>query len=190
MSETNEQQNLQEWIIAAQKGKTAAQKMIYSRFYGYGMSISIRYAQNEAEAEEILNDTYIKVFKNLDKYSPNLSFKAWFRRILINTSIDYHRKYQKYHHTLGITHAQGVSIETDAISEMSAQEILILVQDLAPSYRMVFNLYVIEGYKHKEIGEKLGITEATSRATLATARHKLQKSILKTQQFNQKKNNG
>jgi FixJ family two-component response regulator len=69
-----------------------------------------------------------------------------------------------------ITHAQGISVETDMISNMSAQEILKLVQELAPSYRMVFNLYVVEGYKHREVAEKLGIIEATSRATFATAR--------------------
>jgi RNA polymerase sigma-70 factor (ECF subfamily) len=91
---------------------------------------------------------------------------------------------------LGITHAQGVSVETDTISNMSAQEILKLVQELAPSYRMVFNLYVVEGYKHKEVAEQLGITEATSRATFATARHKLQKMILDTQKFNQRRANG
>jgi len=186
----NEKQDLQEWIVAARKGKTAAQREIYKRFYTYGMSISIRYAENQEEAEEIVNDTYIKVFKNLNKYSLNLSFKAWFRRILINTAIDYHRKYQKYKYTLGITHAQGVSVDTNTISDLAAQEILELVQKLSPSYRMVFNLYIIEGYKHREVGEKLGITEATSRATLATARHKLQKMILDTQKFNQRKANG
>ena len=190
MPKPHEKQDLQEWIVAARKGKTVAQREIYKQFYAYGMSIAIRYAENEAEAEEIVNDTYMKVFKNLDSYVPNLSFKAWFRRILINTAIDYHRKYQKYKYTLGITHAQGVSVETDTISNMSAQEILKLVQELAPSYRMVFNLYVVEGYKHKEVAEQLGITEATSRATFATARHKLQKMILDTQKFNQRRANG
>lgn len=190
MPKPEENQDLQAWIVAAKKGKTAAQREIYKHFYGYGMSIAIRYAQHGEEAEEILNDTYMKVFKNLHKYTPNLSFKAWFRRILINTAIDYHRKYQKYRHTMGITHAYGVSIASDTISDISAKEILKLVQKLAPSYRMVFNLYVIEGYKHREVAEKLGITEGTSRATLATARHKLQKMILDTQNFNQRRANG
>lgn len=190
MPKQEEKQNLEAWIAAAQKGKMAAQRNIYKHFYGYGMSIAIRYAQNVEEAEEIVNDTYMKIFKNLHKYTSNLSFKAWFRRILINTAIDYHRKYQKHKYNLGITHAHGVSVESNTISDMSAQEILKLVQKLAPSYRMVFNLYVIEGYKHREIGEQLNITAATSRATLATARHKLQKMILETQNFNQRRANG
>jgi RNA polymerase sigma factor (sigma-70 family) len=188
MPKTIEEQELIKKIKAAKNGDINAERLIYSRFYGYGMSICIRYANDYEEAEEILNDSFIKAFKKLESFSLNLSFKAWFRRILINTSIDYHRKYQKYHHTLGITHAQGVSSATDAVSDLSVQEILKLVQALAPSYRMVFNLYIIEGYKHREIGEKLGITEATSRATLATARHKLQKAIISTQNYNQKAN--
>lgn len=177
-------------IEAARKGKTDAQRTIYSQFYGYGMSISVRYAENSEEAEEILNDTFMKVFKNLSKYNPNHSFKSWFRRILINTAIDYHRKYQKYRHTLGISHAYSVSVDTDTIADISAKEILALVQQLAPSYRMVFNLYVVEGFKHKEIGAQLGITTATSRATLATARHKLQKMILDNNNYNQRRANG
>lgn len=190
MPSPNEEQNLLECINAARKGKTTAQRTLYKQFYNYGMSIAIRYAENHEEAEEILNDTYMKVFKNLDKYSPNLSFKAWFRRILINTAIDYHRKYKKYRYTMGITHAQGVMTDTDTLANISAQEILLLVQELSPSYRTVFNLYVVEGYKHKEVGEMLGITEATSRATLATARLKLQKKLLETQNYNQRRANG
>ena len=177
-------------IAAARKGKTEAQRAIYSQFYGYGMSISVRYAENSEEAEEILNDTFMKVFKNLGNYNPNHSFKSWFRRILINTAIDYHRKYQKYRHTLGISHAYSVSVDTDIMANMSAKEILALVQQLAPSYRTVFNMYVMEGYKHKEIGQRLGITEATSRATLASARYKLQKMILDNSNYIQHKANG
>jgi RNA polymerase sigma-70 factor (ECF subfamily) len=189
MPNSKEEQELIKQITAAKKGDINAERIIYSRFYGYGMSICIRYANDYKEAEEILNDSFMKAFKRLETFSLNLSFKAWFRRILINTSIDYHRKYQKYHHTLGITHAQGVSTSSsDALSDLSVQEILKLVQGLAPSYRMVFNLYIIEGYKHREIGEKLGITEGTSRATLATARHKLQKAIISTQKYNRKAN--
>jgi RNA polymerase sigma-70 factor (ECF subfamily) len=91
---------------------------------------------------------------------------------------------------LEIAHAQHISTDADAITNLSAQEILNFVQQLPPSYRMVFNLYIIEGYKHKEISEQLGITEATSRATLATARHKLQKMILTNSYHQQKKVNG
>jgi RNA polymerase sigma-70 factor (ECF subfamily) len=186
----NYESQIEDWIRNARKGRTDAQRAIYSHFYGYGMSICIRYAHHQEEAEEILDDGFIKVFKNLDNYTTGLPFKAWFRRILINTAIDYHRKYQKHNSVLEIAHAQHISTDADAITNLSAQEILNFVQQLPPSYRMVFNLYIIEGYKHKEISEQLGITEATSRATLATARHKLQKMILTNSYHQQKKVNG
>jgi RNA polymerase sigma-70 factor, ECF subfamily len=185
------EQELQKYVDLARQGKASGQRQLYQQLYGYGMSVCVRYGQNEAEAEEILNDGFLKAFKNLDKYAPTMPFRAWFRRILINTAIDYHRKYQKYRYTADLEQGQhAIADAADALSSLSATEILGLVQELAPSYRTVFNLYVVEGYKHKEIGEQLNITEATSRATFAVARQKLQQKILATQNINQNSSNG
>ncbi|MFK7948147.1 MAG: RNA polymerase sigma factor [Saprospiraceae bacterium] len=160
-------------IKACKRGKRASQKELYKLYYSYGMSICLRYSKNRQEAQEILNDGFVKVFKNLDKYDIKLSFKAWLRRILINVAIDYYRKHHKYQHTLEIVHNQHFDESPDALHNLSVEEIMKMVHRLSPAYRMVFNLYVVEGYKHQEIAEQLNITVGASKSNLAKARMKL-----------------
>ena len=142
------------------------------------MSICLRYSKNRPEAQEIVNDGFIKVFTNLDKYSDTLSFKGWLRRIMINASIDFFRRNEKHYHAIDIIHAQGVMVNEESISKLSEAEIMQAVQHLPSSYRIVFNLYVVEGYKHEEIAQKLDISVGTSKSNLAKARMKL-KLIMK-----------
>ena len=137
------------------------------------MSICLRYSKNRQEAEEIVNDGFIKILSNLDKYNVNLSFKGWLRRIMINTSIDFFRKNEKHYNSLDIVYAQNVSVSAEGLKKLSEEEIMNVVQNLPPSYRMVFNLFVVEGYKHDEIAQKLGISVGTSKSNLAKARMKL-----------------
>lgn len=165
-------------VTQSKKGNRKAQQELYKHFYGYGMTISIRYAKNREAAEEIVNDGFVKMFRNLHKFNPNYSFRAWLRRIMINAAIDHHRRNKKHQHTIDIAHAQHVTSDITGLDNVALQDILKLVQELAPSYRMVFNLYAIEGYKHREIAEQLGITEGTSKSNLAIARHKLQKMLV------------
>ena len=160
-------------IKACKKGKRASQKELYKLFYSYGMSICLRYSQNREEAQEVLNDGFVKVFSKLEKYDLNLSFKAWLRRILINSAIDYYRKHHKHQHTLEMVQDQYFDDAPNALHNLSVQEIMDLVQELSPAYRMVFNLYVIEGYKHQEIAAQLNITVGASKSNLAKARMKL-----------------
>jgi len=156
-----------------------AQKKLYEKFYGCMMGICLRYANGKADAKDILNEGFIKVFRYLHRYKVGTSLYGWIRRIMINTSIDYYRK-EVRHRTEDLEHAYDTqSKEADAISKYSAKEILALVQKLPPSYRAVFNLYAIEGYSHREVAQQLGISESTSRSNLVKARAKLRKLLKK-----------
>ncbi|RYD77045.1 MAG: RNA polymerase sigma factor [Sphingobacteriales bacterium] len=154
-----------------------AQKALIKLFFGYAKSICLRYAANEQEGEEILNDGFLKIFNNLSKYDHSQPFKAWLRTIVVNTAIDYYRKNQKYAQTSDLDNVEVTDLSEDVISKISAEEILLHVQKLPPAYRMVFTLYVIEGYNHREIAEMLGIKEGTSKSNLQDARKKLQVMI-------------
>lgn len=153
-------------------------------FFSYSMSICLRYAENKEEAQEILNDAFMKVFGNLSSYQGVQPFRFWLRRILINTAIDHYRKNKSIRLQTDIGKASSLSSDTlDILDEIGEQEILQLVQELPPAYKLVFNLYVIEGYNHREIAEMLGIQEGTSKSNLAKARMHLQAKIKKLYAF-------
>ena len=141
------------------------------------MSICLRYARDEEEAIGVLNAGFMKIFTKVDQYNPSLSFKSWVRRIMVNTAIDHYRSIQPHVNHLEISSAQQEQIDPDVVSKVSEEEIMKLVQTLPPAYRMVFNLYAIEGYNHREIAEKLNVSEGTSKSNLAKARAKLQNMI-------------
>lgn len=161
------------------EGDRQNQKKLYQLFFGYAMSICLRYASNNNEAQEVLNDGFLKVFTKLHTFSREKPFKLWLRRIIINTSIDYYRKRNKDIQSIEITAAQKVSQEAEVYSNLGEEEILKLVQKLPPSYRLVFNLYVMEGYTHEEISKELGIHIGTSKSNLSKARKYLQEQLLK-----------
>ncbi|MEO1654493.1 MAG: RNA polymerase sigma factor, partial [Bacteroidota bacterium] len=138
------------------------------------------YATNKEEAEEVMNDGFLKIFTKLHLYDSRKPFQMWLRRIMINTSIDYYRRRNADVQHLDVNQALKVQAPSDTLEGISAQEILKLVQELPPAYRMVFNLYAIEGYKHEEIANKLGIHIGTSKSNLSKARKYLQR-LLKNQ---------
>ncbi len=107
-----------------------------------------------------------------------MSFKGWLRRVMINSAIDYYRRNEKHYHNLDISHAHYEPSQESALDQLSEQEIITAIQQLPPSYRMVFNLFAIEGYKHEEIGHKLGISAGTSKSNLAIARNKLKRILI------------
>ena len=164
-------------IQACVRRERWAQKVLYEEYYSRVMGVCLRYATDEEEALDILHEGFIKVFRHVGKYKPGTSLSAWIRRIMVNTAIDYYRKNSR-RRTEDMDEAYDISTnDPDAISRCTEQEILEAIQELTPSYRAVFNLYVIEGYAHKEIAELLDITESTSRSNLVKARLKL-KEIL------------
>jgi RNA polymerase sigma factor (sigma-70 family) len=139
------------------------------------MGVCLRYASNPDDALDILHEGFIKVFKHIGaKYQPGTSLSAWIRRIMVNTAIDYYRKVIRRRTDDLDTAYDLATDEPDAISKCSEKDIMLAIQQLTPAYRAVFNLYVIEGYSHKEIADELDITESTSRSNLVKARLKLQ----------------
>jgi RNA polymerase sigma-70 factor (ECF subfamily) len=166
-----------DFITACVNKERWAQKKLYEDHYSLMMGVCLRYSNNREDALDILHEGFLKVFNHISKYHPGTSITAWIRRIMINTSIDFYRKSIR-RRTEDIENAYQVNDnDADAVSMCTEKEILIAVQSLSPAYRTVFNLYVIEGYSHKEIADDLGITESTSRSNLVKARLKL-KNIL------------
>lgn len=172
------EQDIRSVLDACKLGDPQAQRCLIRQFAGYAKTVSARYAANFEEAEEIVNDGFLKVFHNLNSYDPSQPFKAWFRRIVINTAIDYYRKNAKWQtQTSSLDGLEVADWSNDVLNEISSEEILHLIQQLPPAYRMVFTLFVIDGYSHKEIAAMLGIQEGTSKSNLRDARHKLQTMI-------------
>lgn len=168
---------LQKLIKACLRGQPAAQETLYRGFYGYAMGIGLRYAQTREEAEEIVNDGFLKVFLRLETHDQLHSFKSWIRRIFINAAIDHHRKHEKHYQVKNIEFLYDQQTPSTSLEQLSEQELIRLIQLLPPAYRLVFNLYAIEGFKHREIAEKLEITIGTSKSNLAKARKHLQRMV-------------
>lgn len=159
--------------------KRSAQKILYKQFYSYGMSIAFRYSGNEDDTMDILNDAFLKIFMNLGKYDQEKAFKPWFKTIVVNTALDLIRKNAKYDNNVPIEEAGDPMVHEVAVNILSYKEIIALVQRLPPAYRTVFNLYVIDGYQHHEIGEMLGISTGTSKSNLFKAKGKMKDLIKK-----------
>lgn len=169
---------IKEIIKGCRKRRRESQKELYKMFYAYGMSITLRYADSRDHAAEILNDAFMKVFANIKDYDMERPFKPWLRRIIINTAINHFRKYQSNGQQVELSNAiTKIGNEESVISSISYQEIIEMVQQLSPAYRTVFNLHVIEGFKHEEIAKILGIAVGTSKSNLHKAKRNLQ-SIL------------
>ena len=173
---------LMEVVEGCLKGKESAMKKFFEHFQGFALSVCMSYCENRDDALEIMNDGFLKVFKSLDKVENIDRIKPWLRRIMINVAIDHFRKNIKNQTTqLPENIIEPNFGETSVYAKLSSEDIMLAVQSLPTNYRLVFNLYAIEGYSHKEIGEMLKMAESTSRANLSLAngllREKLQKML-------------
>ncbi len=135
-----------------QRGERLAQRMLFKEFYNFGINLCLRYATNKQEAQEMLNDGFFKVLTKIDQFDLNFPFRPWLKTVLIHAAIDYHRR-KKVLLFKAIETATEVVIEEDILDELAYEDVLKVVQQLSPAYRTVFNLYVIEGFKHREIAE-------------------------------------
>jgi RNA polymerase sigma factor (sigma-70 family) len=174
------------------KNNRNSQGELYHWLYGYAMKICYRYTNHQHEAEELTNESFVKLFKNIHLFDVSRQvntealFKAWFKRIIINTCIDYLRK----HHSMLNGHALSADSETvadtqeTAVDKLSYEEIIEAIKQLTPVYRTVFNLFVIEGMTHEEIATQLNISVGASKSNLSKARHNLRKIILNKTQYN------
>ena len=161
-------------------GKADAQELLYRRYASRMFGVCLRYAKNKMEAEDIMQEGFIKVYQNLKNFRGDGSLEGWVRRIMVNTSINYYKSNLKYLQTMDIDDVshQG-SFSVDGTDNMGLKTLLSLIQKLPEGYRVVFNMYVIEGYSHKEIADALGISENTSKSQLSRARKALQTKIEK-----------
>ncbi len=182
-------------VEACGRNSRESQKALYVSFYGYAMAICDRYTRNQDDSVEILNDGFLKIFRDIHNYKPAYadvvgSFKGWLRKIMVYTAIDHFRKRQK-HQVVGqlddMIYEMG-AVQEDALEKISYEEIIRAVQLLSPGYRAVFNLFVIEGWNHEQIGEQLGISSGTSKSNLSKARRQLQKILSRQNQIQIAKN--
>jgi RNA polymerase sigma factor (sigma-70 family) len=158
-----------------------AQELLYKQFYGPMMVLCMRYTRNEEDAIEVLHNGFLKVFKHLGTYDTSKgSLYTWIKTIVVNSAIDFIRSKQKFGTTIELTEVHEASMDNEAIQRMSATELLQLVRRLPNATQTVFNLYVVEGYNHREVGELLGISEGTSKWHLSEARRQLQQLLLQT----------
>ncbi len=137
------------------------------------MGICLRYTYTKTDASEILNDSFLKVFKSINSFNEELPFKPWLRKIIVNTAIDYYRKNARFSPMLEIEEVENEGFNIDAIDTLTYHDLIKILDELPEPYRLIFNLYEIEGYTHKEIAEKTGLNESTSRSYLARAKKKL-----------------
>jgi RNA polymerase sigma factor (sigma-70 family) len=176
---TEEKENI-DIINGCRNGDRKSQERLYKDYYGAMVSLCLRYTKNEADAVEVLNNGFLKVFKNIQRYdSAQASLYTWVRTIVINSCLDFIKAKQKLDQHRELKEAVDVHIAPEVVSRMKATELLHLVRQLPPATMAVFNLYVMEGYSHKEIAGLLHISEGTSKWHLSEARKTLQQMIQK-----------
>lgn len=162
-----------------------AEYELYKQLYSFLMSVCYRYTHQKELAEEMLNMGYLKILNNLGKYDDTMPFKAWVRRIMINTLIDEYRKNKSLKSKISYVEeyydTESFSETNNAVKKMSADEILQMIEKLPRASAQVFNLFAIDGYSHKEIADMLEISEGTSKWHLNYARQKLKELINETQ---------
>jgi len=171
------EKELQQIIDGCIEQDRHSQELLYKKLYGFAMNICLRYANNRYEAADVLNDGFFKAFTNIEKYDKSWPFKAWLSKIMYNASIDYYRTNLKWSQLVRLEKSDIKVNEVSIEHKLDYEDLLLVIQRLPPTYRIVFNLYAIDGYSHEEIAEMLGITASTSRSNLHKARLKLQQML-------------
>ncbi|HVF97147.1 MAG TPA: sigma-70 family RNA polymerase sigma factor [Flavisolibacter sp.] len=165
-------------IDGCRQNNRKAQEALYRAYYKTMITICLRYTKNDDDAVEVLNNGFLKVFQHINRYEfTKASLYTWIRTIVVNTCLDFVKKKARAEKHHELNNSVDVHVPADVVSRMKAAELLQLVRGLPPSTGAVFNLYVIEGYSHREIGKLLGISEGTSKWHLSEARKSLQQKI-------------
>ncbi|MGB3180131.1 MAG: sigma-70 family RNA polymerase sigma factor [Cyclobacteriaceae bacterium] len=163
------------------------QRQLYEHFSPLMMTICRRYINDSSQAEEVMLGGFMKVFKKIDQYEGNGSFEGWIRRIMVNESLSWLRKHKTLSLEVSLEHAEHTYDQEIADHLVTNKDLMDMIAQLPHGYRAVFNLYAIEGYSHKDIADKLGITESTSKSQLSRARQMLQRNLAATQNEAKKK---
>jgi RNA polymerase sigma-70 factor (ECF subfamily) len=167
-----------ELVRSCLAGDQRAQKQLYDRFAPCLLGVCYRYVQNSHEAEDVLQEGFIRAFRYLKDFRGDGSLEGWLRRIIVTTALNFIKKQKNFRTEFEITAARDAKHEElDALEKLDNKEVMDLIQQLSPGYRAVLNLFAIEGYSHKEIGEMLNIGESTSRSQFVRAKQLLLKKI-------------
>lgn len=170
--------NEAELIEGCISGNPRAQKQLYDKFSGKMMGVCLRYCANSDEAEDVLQEGFVKVFTKIAEFKSDGSFEGWIRRIMVNTALDMIRKNKKHAFNASIDEVNNHLTDGEtALNQLAAEDLLNLLSKLPTGYRVVFNMFAIEGFSHKEIAEHLGVTESTSKSQYSRARAFLKESI-------------
>ncbi len=172
----------EELIKKCASGDMLAQKMFYEKFAGKMMGVCLRYMNGNDEAQDVLQDGFVKVFNKLAAYQKKGSLEGWIRRIVVNTALDHIRKNKKHLNDVDVDSVSyGLESESYIVESLNAKDLLKLIQQLPAGYRIVFNMFAIEGYSHKEIASELNITESTSKSQYSRSRKMLREMLLKNE---------
>jgi len=166
-----------DWIEGCKKQDSRAQELLYSHYSGKMYALCCRYVPSKMEAEDVLVTAFTKLFERIDQYKGEGSFEGWMRRIVVNESLTYLRRNKNMYLETEIEAVDRNPDYAQLETHLEADDLLSLVNQLPTGYRMVFNLYAIDGFSHKEIAEQLGISENTSKSQLSRARAVLQKNL-------------
>ncbi|MCT4582545.1 MAG: sigma-70 family RNA polymerase sigma factor [Flavobacteriales bacterium] len=179
-----EQEELEKIIEGCKKRHRLSQQKVYEMFYGRMLPVCKRYAKNSEEAKDILQNGFIKVFEKIDKYDFNGSFGGWVRRLIVNTAIDHYRKHKNEFLIEDESRIEDnehwyEEEPTTKYEGISTKDIQEAIGSLSPAYKMVFSLYIMEGFSHQEIADELGISVGTSKSNLAKAKANVKKLLMK-----------
>ena len=182
----SDDQDVKQWIAGCLKGDRRSQQAVHRMFYGRMKAVCMRYTRDSDHAQDILQEGFIKVFANIDRYTGTGSFEGWIRRIMVNLAIDYFRRSKNDFVLLNNDHTMeefedefAEESEEEVEYEFKPSQIIEAMQQLSPAYRTIFNLYVFENLTHKDIAEKLGISVGTSKSNFSKAKSNLKKILLK-----------
>lgn len=166
-------------IDGCRKGDPASQERLYRQFRSAMYGLCLQYASSEEDAQDILQDGFVKVFNKIGQVKDKSAFPGWIRRVMINTALERYRSQVVLRRMEEEPHLSDDLVTEDTLERLNVENLIAIIQELTPKYRMVFNLYAIEGYNHKEIAEMLDISEGTSKSNLSRARAILQEKVKK-----------
>lgn len=184
----NKALHINDIVQGCQQQDPKCQKLLYQKFAGKMLGICVRYCQNVELAKDAMQEGFVKVFKHIDSFNGKSKVDTWMTRIMINTTLNHIKKHNRYdfiddnEKTAQMMNNQH-DVAPDSITALSHAELIDMLHELPTGYRVVFNLYAIEGYNHREIGEQLGISEGTSKSQLNRARKQLQQLVIKRMEY-------
>ena len=169
---------IQDWIEGCLANNRKAQEALYRHFYGFAMTIALRYSRDEMDAADIMSHAFVKIFKSIHTFdSSKGSLHAWIKRIVINEGLDHIKSRTRFSEAVELETVAEPGINNAALEQMGAEEIMELIKKLPPATHAVFILYAVEGYNHREIAQRMNISEGTSKWHLSEARKMLQKQL-------------